>query len=306
MSTTGPSGKPHSAEYFGEQRDFWWNHDFVALMARRWQLDLVTSVLDLGCGVGHWGRVLLPHLPAEARLVGVDREPAWVEQASARADRAGLADRTSYRVGEGERIPCEDGMFDLVTCQTVLIHVRDPKAVLCEMMRVTRPGGLIAVAEPNNLANGLVLGRTMFHAEPERILELVRFQLLCNRGKENLGEGNNAIGDMLPGTFAEIGLSEIQVYVSDKAGAMYPPYCGREQQALREEAIAFAERGFWIWDEHDTRRFFLAGGGKAAEFDPLWSAAMTSARAIAASLRAGTEHHPGGGVHYLISGRKTA
>lgn len=29
---------PHSAEYFGEQRDFWWNHDFLQLMARRWNL----------------------------------------------------------------------------------------------------------------------------------------------------------------------------------------------------------------------------------------------------------------------------
>ena len=30
--------KPHSADYFGPQRDFWWNDDFLDLMARRWRL----------------------------------------------------------------------------------------------------------------------------------------------------------------------------------------------------------------------------------------------------------------------------
>jgi hypothetical protein len=30
--------RPHSADYFGPQRDFWWNDDFVDLMARRWRL----------------------------------------------------------------------------------------------------------------------------------------------------------------------------------------------------------------------------------------------------------------------------
>ena len=30
--------KPHSAEYFGPQRDFWWNRDFLDLRAKRWRL----------------------------------------------------------------------------------------------------------------------------------------------------------------------------------------------------------------------------------------------------------------------------
>ena len=88
----------HSAEYFGEQRDFWWNQDFVALMAKRWKLGDVKMALDVGCGVGHWGRVILPHLPPEARLFGVDREPAWVKEAADRAARAGFGDRTTYRL----------------------------------------------------------------------------------------------------------------------------------------------------------------------------------------------------------------
>jgi SAM-dependent methyltransferase len=260
--------------------------------------------LDLGCGVGHWGRVLLPHLPADARLFGIDREPAWVKEAAARAEKAGYGARTSYRLGDAQQIPFHDGVFDLVTCQTVLIHVKDPRAVLREMMRVLKPGGLVAVAEPNNVANALSLGSTRFHQDPDRILGLVRFQMICQRGKEALGEGNNSIGDLLPGYFAEVGLTQIQVHLSDKAAALWPPYAGREQQAVREEEIAWAERGFWIWDREETRRFFLAGGGGEGEFDAQWDAAIAASREIAAGLRAGTEHRAGGGMQYLIAGRK--
>ncbi|MFZ4398162.1 MAG: hypothetical protein ACOYOU_21315, partial [Kiritimatiellia bacterium] len=38
--------KGHSEEYFKEDRDFWWNHDFLELMARRLRLDECRSLLD--------------------------------------------------------------------------------------------------------------------------------------------------------------------------------------------------------------------------------------------------------------------
>src|SRR5215475_5753342 len=48
----------HSAEHFGDTRDYWWNLDFLELMGRRLSLDRVQDVLDIGCGVGHWGKLL--------------------------------------------------------------------------------------------------------------------------------------------------------------------------------------------------------------------------------------------------------
>lgn len=303
-SSTAPTPKLHSAEHLGEQRDFWWNADFVALMARRWRLDEARKVLDLGCGVGHWGRVLLPHLAPEARLFGVDREAAWVEEAARRAEAAGYAERTSYRLGDAERIPFHDGVFDLVTCQTLLIHVRDPRAMLREMMRVLAPGGLLAVAEPNNLMGSLALGTAMFASAPGRLLDVVRFHVLCQLGKARLGEGHNAVGEQVPGYLAELGLDDIQVHQSDKATALYPPYPGPAQQAVRDELLAWADRGFLGWDGDDTRRWFLAAGASEAEHDRLSTVALEASREAAAGLRAGTEHMAGGGAHYLIAGRR--
>lgn len=296
--------KPHSADYFGEQRDYWWNADFIALMAARWRLGEVRYALDVGAGIGHWGRLLAPHLAEGARVIGIDREAEWIREAHARADRAGLGDRLTYRLGDAERIPFHDGVFDLVTCQTVLIHVADPRAVLREMMRVLAPGGLVAVAEPNNLSNMGVLGSTMFRADPARILDLMHLHLVCQRGKEALGLGNNSIGDMLPGYFAEVGLEAVTVHQSDKAASLVPPYATREEQVRRAEAIDFARREMFAWDRAETRRYFLAGGGSEGDFERLWAAAGRAARETAAALERGEEHQAGGGVQYLVAGRK--
>ena len=138
-----PSTEPHSATYFDEQRDFWWNDDFLRLVAARIGLELVRSVLEVGAGLGHWGSTLLEVLSPEACVVGVERDPRWVIQAGERVDELGLTGRCRYVQGVAEALPFKDESFDLVTCQTLLIHVADPTAVIREMRRVVRPGGLL-------------------------------------------------------------------------------------------------------------------------------------------------------------------
>jgi ubiquinone/menaquinone biosynthesis C-methylase UbiE len=58
MNIDNHISKPHSAEYFGDTRDFWWNSDFLELMGKRLQFGNMKKILDVGCGVGHWGRLL--------------------------------------------------------------------------------------------------------------------------------------------------------------------------------------------------------------------------------------------------------
>ena len=75
----------HSAEHFGDPRDHWWNKSFVELLARRWKLGEVHDVLDVGCGVGHWGMLLASVMPERVRVTGIDREQAWIDAATERA-----------------------------------------------------------------------------------------------------------------------------------------------------------------------------------------------------------------------------
>ena len=48
-------------------------------------------------------------------------------------------------------LPYADGSFDLVTCSEVLEHVENYRAVLREIHRVLKPGGLMVVTTPNVL-----------------------------------------------------------------------------------------------------------------------------------------------------------
>jgi ubiquinone/menaquinone biosynthesis C-methylase UbiE len=297
------SGQPeHSADFFNDARDHWWHRDFLALAGRRWRLDEARAVLDVGSGVGHWSREIA-RLAPEARLEGIEREPRWVEEATARAAAAGLSSRTHYRVGTAEALPFEDGTFDVVTCQTVLIHVRDPGAVLAEMVRVTRPGGLVIAAEPTNLTAPLV-DAVALGQSAETAGALVAFLFACQRGKKALGLGDDALGEALPGLFAKAGLRDVEVRVNDRPSVLVPPYASDAQRATVEEDVEAAERERAIWDLATTRRYWLAQGGDEARFDELWALALDQRRRVAAALRAGTFTRAGGALFYLVSGRR--
>ncbi|MEA2481347.1 MAG: hypothetical protein QOJ07_3269 [Thermoleophilaceae bacterium] len=295
--------EPHSAAYFGEGRDYWWNLDQLELCARRIGLDDVRSVLDVGAGVGHWGRLLSRVLSPEATVVGVDREPRWVEEATARAAAAGLASRFSYREASVERLPFEDASFDLVTCQTVLIHVRDPGVAIAEMMRVVKPGGLVVASEPNNRALNL-LGTSV--ADLDQMVDAARFYAVCEKGQIALGEGDSSLGDLVPGLFQQAGLTGIQTYMSDKVSLMLPPYESEEQQALAGEYAAGAERGAFGWTREEASRWYSAGGGGAESFEPAWARRVAENRAQVEAIGGGTFHAAGGQVLYLVSGRRPA
>lgn len=297
--------KPHSAEYFGEARDFWWNGDFMALMAERWNLSQARRILDAGCGVGHWGRALAPFLSPDAEVTGVDREPEWVEKAAAIAKAKGLS-RFSYRQGDANALPFNDAHFDLVTCQTLLIHVPDPRATLKEFLRVLKPGGLLVLSEPNNLAGSLVRDSSNFDGDIGALTDAVRMQALCERGKAALGRGNNSVGDLLPGLLHETGLKGIQAYLSDKATLTLPHQSTPGQAAALAETADWLARDFWCWEKSETESYFRAGGGDPAEFAKLWAVVMDRQRV---SFRAAKEERlsaVAAGLQYLISGRKPA
>ncbi len=296
------SDERHSENWFGDWRDHWWNADFLALIGRRWGLGSVRRVLDVGCGVGHWGRALMPHLPSTATLVGVDREPDWVVEATARAEVRGLAERTRYVQGTVEALPFPDASFDLVTCQTVIMHLADPLAGLREMMRVLTPGGRMVLAEPNNRANAVV--RLDADDPVEEQLALLDLELRAERGKMALGEGDNSIGERVPGLLAALGLEHIQAYQADKVYPFVPPYASADERSRIEEYRDLVDRQLWIADEAGSRRYYVAGGGRDEDFPARWALQMKAHKKTYDALVRGTHAQAGGAVFYLVSGTR--
>src|SRR5262249_35777045 len=102
------------------------------------------------------------------------------------------------------------------------------------------------------------------------------------------------------------GLVDLRVSLNDKTFALLPPYDSPEQRAMLDESADFDVREFWIWSRDDTRRYFLAGGGNDDEFDALWTLALAGNEEIRKAIASKSYAHPGGGIGYLVAGRKPA
>lgn len=293
----------HSALYFGETRDDWWNLDHLRLLARRWQLEGVREALDVGCGIGHWSRLLARMLPAPLAITGVDREARWVDEARRRSPSAGGVS-LAFRQGDALALPFADASFDLVSCQTVLIHLADPAAALAEMARVLRPGGHLLVAEPNNAATtlaGLITGPDVRPADVLRELAVV---LTCMHGKVRLGLGDNSLGESLPALIDPALFTDLDVAQDDRASLLAPPYATPSQRAAVDERRELLERGVWGWSADETRQYYEAGGG--ADFDREWAFCLEQETHRLALIDQGKLALAGGQCHYLFHARRAA
>lgn len=296
--------QPHSAQYFGDYRDYWWNLDFIKLMGERLNFNNIKSVLDVGCGIGHWGQLLASALPQNTRVTGIDREDIWVEQSAKNAEKLNLSDRYSYQKADANDLPFPSEKFDMVTCQTVLIHVSEPKKTITEMLRVLKPGGLILLVEPNNMMGYLSFDNLYSVDSIEDKVNIIKFALLCQEGKKALGLGFISLGDLLPGYLNELDLANISVYISDKACPIYPPYSSKEQSVLVSQTKDWSEKEFWIWDKIDTKKYYLAGSGDPDSFGFFWDLAMKSSKEHIEDINNKNVHTAGGGMMYLVSGYK--
>ncbi len=305
----------HSEDYFGDGRDYWWNADYLAFLAReRWKVSGGAALpgaasrmaLDVGTGFGHFMRALAPALPPETQWVGIDPEAESIKEAHARtlAVSPELARRARFRLGRAEAIPFHDGVFDFVACQTVLIHVRDPEVALREMIRVLAPGGLLVVVEPDNLAAGFAFESRATGATADEIVALFRLQLLCERGKKALGEGDNSLGAELPGALARLGLELVDVALNDRAYSMIPPYVRPHERAELADLERLTDAGHFVWRYEDTERYYVAGGGKREELPALWELARRERTRIRSAIAEKRWSAGGGHVTYVVAGRK--
>ena len=107
--------------------------------------DAPALVLDVATGPGGVARMITRRSPA--RVVGLDVTEPMLELARAAARSENLDDRISLVRASGERLPFPDATFDAVSFTYLLRYVRDPAATLRELVRVAKPGGVIANLE---------------------------------------------------------------------------------------------------------------------------------------------------------------
>jgi SAM-dependent methyltransferase len=236
-------------------------------------------------------------------VAAVDADPKWA---------AGNDELKDFFVGrnlsfelkqaEAAALPFPDNSFDAVTCQTVLIHLKDPHAILREMKRVLKPGGLLCCAEPNNLVASVLKDSLGAADSVEECVERFIFGLVKEKGKIALGEGDNSLGDRLAGFFAELGLRDIRSYLSDKTNFVIPPYDTPEMRAMIELKTGTDFEDFL---ENETKKQFAAFGGA---FDPVLQKMSEKLNTYQAELKDALENRAysdgGATLMYLVSGRK--
>jgi ubiquinone/menaquinone biosynthesis C-methylase UbiE len=132
--------------------------------------------LDAGTGAGALALALAP-LVREA--VGVDLVPELLEQAR----RLNTFENVSFVEGDMTRLPFERASFDFVGTLRTLHHVQRPEAAVGELVRVTRPGGIMLVVDqisPNDPLLAFELNRFEQVRDPthERALADVDFRQL--------------------------------------------------------------------------------------------------------------------------------
>ncbi|MBG6206485.1 ubiquinone/menaquinone biosynthesis C-methylase UbiE [Labrenzia sp. EL_126] len=109
------------------------------------------SVLDVGCGFGLETLRLAKKVAPAGHVAGVDVSPEFVDEAIRRARTAEL--EVDYKVGDARRLPFADDTFDCVRAERILIYLKDFSNALAEMERVLKPGGRMALIEPDFSTN---------------------------------------------------------------------------------------------------------------------------------------------------------
>lgn len=115
--------------------------DGAAEFVERLNLKPGMRVLDVACGTGNQS---IPAARRGASVTGIDIAPNLIEQAKQWAASEALD--IQFDEGDAENLPYEDAGFDVVISMFGAMFAPRPERVSAELLRVCRPGGLIAMA----------------------------------------------------------------------------------------------------------------------------------------------------------------
>ncbi len=123
-------------------------------------------VLDVATGTGRLPLALLEHPDFQGQVIATDLSRGMLRIA-ARKTRP-WSGRCCLLRCPAQSLPFGDASFDVVTCLEALEFMPRPAAVLAELLRVLRPGGLLFIS--NRIHTRLMPGKTWNHAQLTRLL----------------------------------------------------------------------------------------------------------------------------------------
>jgi SAM-dependent methyltransferase len=100
------------------------------------------KVLDIGCGTGQTAAFIKEMFGS--RVSALENHPIMVKKARKRFDSEGV--EVELIEASADKMPFKDEEFDLITCESVLSFA-DRNAVLTEVIRILKPGGLFLAVE---------------------------------------------------------------------------------------------------------------------------------------------------------------
>jgi truncated hemoglobin YjbI/SAM-dependent methyltransferase len=165
------------------------------------------AAADLGCGPRGALELLAARVSPGGRVVGIDADPAHVAMAAAFAAERGL-DGVKVMAADARQTGLPSGSFDLVHTRTLLVNVPEPARVVAEMVRLARPGGVVAAMEPD-CEYELCYPR---HPAMTRIREIFPVVFARNGADPHIGR-------RVPELFRHAGLADVAV---EAAVRVYP------------------------------------------------------------------------------------
>ncbi|KIV99478.1 uncharacterized protein PV09_08898 [Verruconis gallopava] len=103
------------------------------------------AILDVGCGSGSISTTLAQLVP-RGHVVAIDLDPTVLLRAQEVADELNVRN-VVFNQGDALKLPFADNSFDISHCHQMLLYLQAPWDALREMLRVTKPGGLVAARE---------------------------------------------------------------------------------------------------------------------------------------------------------------
>jgi ubiquinone/menaquinone biosynthesis C-methylase UbiE len=129
-----------------------WGERFATLIDEYVKVPKKGRLLYAGAGTGGHALGLRERAGKKIEFLGVDENDESIEIARAKAVTLGVA--AEFRIGKLDGLELKDNQFDLVIGDLSLFAPERISAILSELVRVTNPGGTVAIVLPTSSSFG--------------------------------------------------------------------------------------------------------------------------------------------------------